>query len=216
MKDFSKWKHSRVCCVLLVLNAAIATAQDKTDRRTPRMEVFSLFSVSRDHPPSGASTGAGVVKPGAQYGFNGGFATNLTRSFDLVIDVGILGGDRDVLSGARADSTAAKEFASTTFFLGGPQYKMRRHHLVEPFVRGLVGGSFRGFTPQHGNAGFAAGLGGGVDLVLSPSVAARIIQYDFLVHTGPNGMTDYHRVSFGVVFRFGGSPESARPADTHK
>jgi hypothetical protein len=79
-----------------------------------------------------------------------------------------------------------------------------------------MGYSHQGVTPRAHYAGFAAGLGGGLDLVLLRRCAVRIIQYDFLAHTGPNGWTDYHRVSFGIVLRFGGNLESTRPADTPK
>ena len=216
MKGFSKWNRAGMFCVLVVLNAAIATAQDKSERNTPRMEIFSLFSVSRDHPPNASSTGAGVVTPGWLYGYNGGCASNLTRSLDLVLEVSILGGYRNVLSGTSADSTAKREFAQTVLLLAGPQFKMRKHPLLQPFARGLMGFSYQGVTHRANYAGFAAGLGGGLDLVLLRRYAVRIIQYDFLAHTGPNGWTDYHRVSFGVVFQFGGNLESGRPADNRK
>jgi hypothetical protein len=216
MKGFSKWNRAGMFCVLVVLNAAIATAQDKSELNTPRMDIFFLFPVAHDHPPNAPLTGAGVVTPSWLYGYNGGFAANLTRSLDLVLEVSILGGHRDVLPGGRADSTATREFAQALFLLAGPQFTMRKHHLLQPFARGLMGFSYQGVTPRANYAGFAAGLGGGLDLVLLRRCAVRIIQYDFLAHTGPNGWTDYHRVSFGVVFRFGGNQESARPAGTHK
>jgi hypothetical protein len=215
MKSFSKWNRAGMFCVLVVLNAAIATAQDKSERNTSRMDVFLLFPVAHDHAPNASTTDAGVVTPGWLYGFNGGFAVNLTRSLDLVSEVSVLGGHHNVLPGGGADSTVTREYAQSSFLLAGPQFTMRRHHLLQPFARGLMGYSRRQVTPHPGYAGFAAGLGGGLDLVLLRQLAVRIIQYDFLVHTGSNGWTNYHRVSLGVVFRFGGNLESARLAVTH-
>jgi hypothetical protein len=65
-----------------------------------------------------------------------------------------------------------------------------------------MGFSYRHVTPHSGFAGFAAGLGSGLDLAVSPHMAVRAIQYDFLTHTGPNRWSNHHRVSFALVFRF--------------
>jgi len=211
MKSFSTWKRATVFGALVVLNAALVTAQDHSERRTRGMDIFELFSAAHDHAPN-ASTDVGAANPAWLYGFNGGFSTNIHRSLDIVMEVTGLGAGRDVLPGASADSTATGQYAQTALLLVGPQFTMRRHRLLEPFARGLVGYSHRDVTPQEVNTGFAAGLGGGLDLVLSPLLAMRIIQYDFLAHTGPNGWTRCQRVSFGVVLRlrFGSDPAEPR------
>ncbi len=206
MNTVLRWIACGVFVALFVSHPAIA--QDKSGRDTARMDVFLGFSASHDRPPNALAPDSGGLTPGWLYGFDGGFATSLTRSLDLVLDVGMLGADRNLLPGTGGDSAGVRHFASTTFLLAGPQFTMRRHRLLQPFVRCLIGGSFQHVTPYKRDAGFAAGLGGGLDLALSPRWALRMIQYDFLAHTNPSGWSGYDRVSFGLVIRFRAGGES--------
>ncbi len=206
MKRVSRWKACGVLAALILTRAAIATAQDDSEHKTPRMDVFALFSVPHDNGSVSASTTPGNVSPGWLYGFDGGFATDVTKWLDVVAELSVLGGHRTVVSGG--DPAATRQYAQTLLFVGGPQFTLRRYRLLQPFVRGLVGGSHRHITPYDGNVGFAAGAGGGLDVALSPRLAVRAIQYDFLAHTGPGGWTDYHRIAFGFVLRFRDGQES--------
>ena len=53
--------------------------------------------------------------------------------------------------------------------------------------------------------GFAMALGGGVDVKLNDRFAIRAIQADYLRSDVFGGTTNGMRLSFGLVFRFGGN-----------
>ena len=87
-------------------------------------------------------------------------------------------------------------------FTAGPQLSYRKNAQVTPFVRALLGGARVGGGGVS-DTGFAANVGGGVDIKVSNSIAIRAIQADALItHFGGSTTTDL-RLSFGIVFRFG-------------
>ena len=88
--------------------------------------------------------------------------------------------------------------------LVGPQFAVRVHRLVTPYVRGLVGYTHvrGGILGVVGNAsGLAYGGGAGVDVKVTEELAVRAVQVDFIrmeVGTYP----DQVRASFGIVRRW--------------
>jgi hypothetical protein len=209
VKSSSLWTACGVFGAFVVLSAAVANAQEESERRARRMDVVLGGSVSHNNAPNTSSLDYRSLRPGWLTGFTGGSARSLTRSLDLVTEVSILSGHPEARPGSENDSTAPKPHASTAFLMAGPQFTIRKHRLFQPFARALTGGSYRHVTPHRGDAGFATGLGGGLDLAVSPHMAIRAIQYDFLAHTGPNRWSNHHRVSFALVFRFRSSMEAA-------
>lgn len=116
-------------------------------------------------------------------------------------------------------------FEARTFnFLGGPQVRFTNSTRVTPFVRALAGvQSNRISVEQEGASGddfsetftdFALGIGGGVDVRVSPRVAIRAFQIDYnpvfvgdrqnFFGTGDpleGERVDNVRFSIGVVFK---------------
>ena len=83
-------------------------------------------------------------------------------------------------------------------FLAGPRFKYRAHH-VTLFAQALVGG-VAAHAASSTRGGFAAGMGGGVDLRLNKYVTIRAFQLDS-IHYHINGAWRHDlRGSVGIVF----------------
>lgn len=127
--------------------------------------------------------------------------------------------------------------------LFGPELAIRTASKVTPFVHGLVGVAIRSYAVPTGNwictgvscyedtfsvakeAGFATGVGGGIDWHLHPILSLRVVQFDWIrthlsrdnANFSPvqgqlptlNGWQDNYRFSCGITFRFGekGAPK---------
>ena len=109
---------------------------------------------------------------------------------------------------------------STTFtYLFGPQFTYRGNEHVTPFFHILVGGahdtsSFAGVSsPGISNSSvsssanaFAFAPGGGLDVNVSPHIAIRVAQVDYLLtkfKDDEDNRQNNVRVSAGIVFRWG-------------
>lgn len=96
-------------------------------------------------------------------------------------------------------------------YLFGPRLNWRKFDYFVPFAHFLLGGARSGLEMNGtGNqSAFAASAGGGVDMVITKSVAWRVAQLEYLMtnFSGPalggNGRQDDFRVGSGLVFRFG-------------
>jgi outer membrane immunogenic protein len=101
-------------------------------------------------------------------------------------------------------------------FMAGPHFAYRKHERLTPFAHALLGGGHAGGTLYTGtstspglgtNNNFNMVAGGGLDVNLGPHVAVRVFQADyFLTHflNGNNDRQNNLRLTFGVVFHFGG------------
>lgn len=160
-----------------------AVAQD-----FPKFEVFGGYSY--DHRSVG----------GTGFGFNGGstsFLYNPTSVVGFKTDFGVYHN---------------KSFGTntTTFtYLFGPQFTYRGNEHVTPFFHVLLGGahqssSFAGVS-DSANA-FAFAPGGGLDVNVSPHIAIRVAQVDYLLtkfKDDEDNRQNNVRVSAGIVFRWG-------------
>ena len=81
---------------------------------------------------------------------------------------------------------------------------------LQPFGEVLVGyshisGSLTQLQTTSSSNGFAANLGGGLDVHLNQRLSLRLIEADYLVTTFDNGINNHQnllRVSTGIVLRF--------------
>src|SRR5204863_3480887 len=83
--------------------------------------------------------------------------------------------------------------------MAGPQLRMSISRF-EPFIQGLGG-----VSRLTGVTRFSAAGGGGLDVFLNDRLAVRVLQADFFVasYVPRNHLSDFSRISFGVVYRFG-------------
>jgi hypothetical protein len=105
-------------------------------------------------------------------------------------------------------------------FLVGPRFACRKNKTVTPFAHALMGfdqakvtynESYFSELINNDDTGFAAVVGGGIDLNVNKYFALRLIQADYFLtkhndyFTGQNNETwNNLSLSFGAVFRFSG------------
>ncbi|MBZ5656532.1 MAG: hypothetical protein LAO56_14790 [Acidobacteriia bacterium] len=159
------------------------------------------------------------------------FGYNAARNLRLLADFGAEIHDTNIVwtNGKRAS-------ADDYQLLFGPELTIRTSPKVTPFVHGLVGVAFRHYAVPNGNwicidftcyqdhfdiakeAGFATGVGGGMDWHVHPQVSLRLVQFDWIrtnlsrdnadfspVQGLPtlSGWQDNYRFSCGITFRLG-------------
>jgi len=176
----------------LVLAASMmAAAQDY-----PKVELFGGYTYN--HQSIG----------GTRFNFNGGSAA-FTYNFTPVVGfTGDFGPYHNTTSGV----------STTTFtYLFGPQFTYRGNEHVTPFFHVLLGGahdsssfSSGGTSTSSSNSSnaFAFAPGGGLDVNVSPHIAIRVAQVDYLLtkfKDDEDNRQNNVRVSAGIVFRWGGT-----------
>jgi hypothetical protein len=186
---------------LLITLSAPALAQE-----APPVEVFGGYSYFR---PDGG---------GNLHGWNASVAVNIKNWFEIVGDFsGHYGSQssRTVISNDEFPQTItirADSDVSTHVILVGPRFSYRRNPKLTPFIHLLFGASRLGAdaTISLGNItvdssfsdiGFAAAVGGGVDLRVSESVGVRLIQADYLGTAFGGSNQGNIRLSVGLVLR---------------
>ncbi len=174
--DISVHKYIFVVLLCGLMLTAQAAAQDH-----PKAEVFGGYQYTH----IGGEVNAN--------GWNGAVTGNVNRWFGVTAD----------LSGAYKSIGGVQAKAYTYTF--GPTFSARGGR-VTPFAHVLFGGfhasaGFQGLS-QSTN-GFAMIVGGGVDVKVTPHVAIRLIQPDWIMWR-TQGLTEKKnaRVSTGIVFRF--------------
>ena len=96
-------------------------------------------------------------------------------------------------------------------YLFGPRLNWRKFDYFVPFAQFLLGGAHSGIemTGTGNQSAFALSGGGGVDMVLTKSIAWRVAQIEYLMTNfsgaalGGNSRQDDLRVGTGIVLRFG-------------
>ena len=190
--------------ILILMLSVPATAQDR-----PAVEIFGGFSYA--HLDSGVDMSSGS---------GGGI---MSRS--LIMTSGAFGNSHVNLNGWNASTTTylARRFGMTADFSGhygspggiatpthsylfGPQVRLHSGRFA-PFARTLFGLTHTKATSGGGELfhqqTFAMTAGGGFDWRVSPRMAVRVMQAEFLLtRFGGNSQHNF-RYSTGVVFRFG-------------
>ncbi|MGC1187753.1 MAG: OmpA family protein [Candidatus Acidiferrales bacterium] len=166
---------------------------------------------------------------------NGGstsIAYNLTRNVGFVFDLAGFGDRRVRLSLSGVPPTTVVDASGNVFtFMVGPRVSFR-HERLTPFGQVLFGsvlasavtiegcsGAFSACKPFGQERDYGATAGGGLDLTLTPHIALRLFQLEYLLSgfrnaASPTGMKSWEgniRLSTGLVFRSGGNPPPPPP-----
>ncbi len=162
--------------LLFLLFSLASMAQD-----FPRAEVFGGYQYSRQQ-----STNLS--------GWNASLTGNYNRWLGLTGD----------FSGAY-HSAAGLDFRSYTYTFG-PTVASRSNETFTPFAHALFGGFHQvvnaGASTLGTANGFALILGGGVDAKITPHLAARLGQFDWMSFHASGGSSNIFRYSGGIVVRF--------------
>jgi opacity protein-like surface antigen len=168
-------------------------------RRLATLILFSLVlaagtASARDDYPKGEF----YLGYAALVGLNGSAAHNLNRWFGVVGDYSY-----------RIAEYYADEPLQT--FAAGPKVSVRLNRWVTPFAHVLFGaatsrcGQFSDTAGCQSDSAFAVQFGGGLDVNVGNNFSIRALQIDKIrTHFGDQAET-YSGLSFGVVYRFGGS-----------
>ncbi len=170
-------------CGLVLALAVSASAQDY-----PKAEIFGGYSYLHT-----SINGVGFSSNGA----SGSFSVNPNNWLGLVGDFGVY-----------HNSTGAG--ANTVSYLFGPKLAYRHSDKLTPYFHFLLGGAHvgTGFAGGASANAFALAFGGGFDAKVSPHVAIRLIQAEYVLTKFNFGVVSTHqnnaRISAGIVFRSGG------------
>ena len=172
----------RKCLVLLplLLLSASAFAQ-----QTPQVEVFGGYS----------NLWANINNSSFDMnGATGSVTENLNSWF---------GGTLDFSTHWGTENGFKTDMQTLTY---GPVFSYRKSKNVVPFGHVLLG-AVRG-GPEYldiskSEVRFGAYVGGGLDLKVTPRIALRVIQADYLMNRFSAGTQDNLRLSAGVVFYLG-------------
>lgn len=180
-------------------------AKEKKSYATPKFEISAGYSHRTYYSPDGPA----VAVPG-NIGLNGWYASfndNIKRWLGIAGEVTDTGTNQGLLLGDVHIYT----------FLVGPQIYPLGHRKVTPFVRFLYGG---GYYRDHISpfSDFPANTitsvvqvweaGGGLDMNLSEHWGVRLFEFDigsanYFPSTMSYTNSTSHRISVGVVYRFG-------------
>jgi hypothetical protein len=86
-------------------------------------------------------------------------------------------------------------------YLFGPRVSYRKDERITPFAQVLLGGAYDTVVAK---SALAIAPGGGFDLKVTPRVALRLGEVDYLMTRFGQQTQNNLRVSAGIVFRFGG------------
>ncbi len=190
--------------------AAGTSGEEEPGRVTPKWEVNAGYSYINFQP---GETFDGMNVHGA----TGGVAYNVRRYLGLVAEIG--GGRFD----RRLDQNVAQPISvngGLFTYLFGPRLNMRRFDRFVPFGELLLGGARGGEAitgTAAGHSSFAMAAGGGVDVVLTPNLAWRFAQIDYLMtnfsgnQVGGTSRQDNLRLGTGIVLRLGNTKRVPPP-----
>ena len=183
---------------ILWVTAGLASAQEGPP--TPRVEIGVNYSLLH----------ANLHDDAHQVTSNGGsgyFVYNMNHVLGVVADFG----------GYHNGSIHGPLDGDTTFtYLFGPRLNWRHWKRANPYVQFLFGGArissgaiLGQMTGSADHNGFATAAGGGLDVAITPHLAIKPIQVEYLTSqvasftTNRNSFQNDLRYSAGVVLRFG-------------
>jgi len=149
--------------------------------------------------------------PFRSFGNHGGgfsFAYNASKFLSLTAEVAPYSYSRNEFPLTLSNNSVK---GSMLTYLFGPRLNWRKFDYFVPFAHFLLGGasSDKGMTGTGHQSAFAVATGGGVDMLLTKSIAWRVAQFDYLMtnFSGPalggNARQDNFRMGTGLVYRLG-------------
>jgi len=175
--------------VLAVLVAPLA-AQD-----TPKAEVFGGYQF----------THASAEGESANFnGWNASVTGNINRWLGVAADFSGSYDSESVSIAGVGDFSGSMHVYTYTF---GPVVSLNHEGTFNPFFHALFGGANLGASASGAGSGSTSGFamiaGGGADAKLSPHLAVRLFQADYVyLHFDGVSLNKNVRVSTGLVFRF--------------
>jgi opacity protein-like surface antigen len=167
---FMKKVLSLICFILVA--AIPIRAQDEY----PKVEIFGGYSylsagIRFDDPFDDDAAGFFDEREGV-HGFGFNIAGNFHRNVGIVADFSYHKRELEAPFGDDVDF-------STFNFLFGPRFTARGDR-VDGFVHTLIGGVRRKVEDFDSDTELAFGLGGGVDVKVTPNFGIRVIQLDYI------------------------------------
>ncbi|HXY26234.1 MAG TPA: OmpA family protein [Candidatus Acidoferrum sp.] len=170
-------------------------------RLVPRYEIAGMYYYVNANPGS----------PFASFGNQGGgasFTYNASKWLGLTGELSGYDFNRNEFPFTGANTSVNGGMIT---YLFGPRLNWRKFDYFVPFAQFLLGGSHSGIemTGSGNQSAFALSGGGGVDMVITKSIAWRVAQIEYLMtnFSGPalggNSRQDDLRVGTGIVLRFG-------------
>ena len=171
---------------LLILAACILCASSALAQLTPPIPQTEVYIGGAYNRLCFSNCGS---SPRNFFGWQTEFDYNLSKHAGVVLDLG-----------GQYQKTPGITYANYQYMIG-PQLKQRSGDWTV-FVHGLAGGNAYHY-PGATRAGFAIGIGGGLDRNNGRIAAVRLLQVDSL-HNHYGGVWNHNlRVSAGIVFKFG-------------
>lgn len=225
MSRFGGLPRIIVLVVLLLVLMLLFVAPPALSQAYPAMETFLGFSLNNNEYGTQRNNSPGVH---ISMGFNP------RRSLRLLGDFAMQYHDSNIIWWNN-EKARVEDFQ----LLFGPELVFRQNQKVTPFLHALAGVASRnyavptdvweydpftgGYYPKSYSIdrdwGFAAGVGGGLDVNLGGMFALRVAQFDYLpthiTHEDPfymppqgsfpvtQGWQHNYRVATGIIFRFG-------------
>ena len=122
------------------------------------------------------------------------------------LDASIAENLRPWFGGALEVSSHWGSGTNVSTFMYGPVFSYRKDPRVTPFFHFLAGGvsGSTGYLDiSHGKATFGLTAGGGVDVKVTPNLAVRVAQVDYVMSRFSASEQSNFRFSAGLVYRFG-------------
>lgn len=188
-----KTTHGMWICVIAVAALALSPPvvaqhpqpKDAAGEHHPPYEIFAGYSYLREDGHD-------------LHGWAGTFIVAVNHGVAFAVDV-------DGHYGSHVDGAETVD-VGVNGFTAGPHVAFPTHSRLTPFAFVLLGGAHERVTTAgvtESTNGFAANLGGGLDLHINEKWAARLIQVDAAYTRFHGEGKTSPRVSAGLVFRFG-------------
>jgi opacity protein-like surface antigen len=176
--------------LLIMLGFALLASSVAQAQEGRGMEVSGQYQYIRSYP------GGGAPAVGCQ-GAGGTFAINMNHWLGLVGDVG----------GCKVTGLPTGASAHSINYLFGPRFSYRNYGRLTPYAQVLFGGardtaSATGFPSASANS-YAMTFGGGADFRLTPHLAFRAIQFEYLYTHFSGAKQNNLRIQSGLVYHFG-------------
>jgi Outer membrane protein beta-barrel domain len=181
--------------VYLTIFGIFVTIPAKAQNDFPRVELFGGFSLLHPSVPGNLgkgtsqsqfiqSTGESVL--GNVPGWGASATVNFSRMFGVTADFGGNYKNADMIQGVTVNASG-----NLHTFLFGPTVTMRNKR-VSPFAHALFGvgrvsASAEGSRFTYSETGFAASIGGGVDIALHRHIALRAVEADYFPYRHADG-----------------------------